>query len=100
EAELIQVKMKSSEGNLRYPNKLNEQFDTFRATIEGADTAPTQQESTVFDGLRGRLDEQVAKWQHLVENTVPVLNEQMRKEGVPTLNVAIGVSSPENANPR
>jgi len=97
EAELVQVKMKSSEGNLRYPNKLNEQFDTFRASLDSADALPTQQQSAVFDGLRGRLDDQLAKWQHIVQNAVPALNELMRKEGVPSLNLNIGVTSPDNA---
>jgi photosystem II stability/assembly factor-like uncharacterized protein len=97
EAELIQVKMKSSEGNLRYPSKLNEQFDTFRATIDSADAAPNQQQLAVFEKLRNRTDEQLAKWQHIVDSEVPALNELMRKEGVPSLNLAIGVASPDGA---
>jgi photosystem II stability/assembly factor-like uncharacterized protein len=93
EAQLIQVKMKSSEGNLRYPNMLNEQFDTFRATIESADAAPTQQHYAVFEGLRHRLDEQLQKWKHLIDTALPALNDQMRQEGVPTLNLAIEAAS-------
>ncbi len=42
EAALIQVKMKSSEGNLRYPNELNEQYASFNDLIQGVDGAPTR----------------------------------------------------------
>ena len=34
EEQLIQVNMKASEDNLRYPNQLNEQYDTFVATVD------------------------------------------------------------------
>jgi len=48
EEQLIQVNMKASEDNLRYPNRLNEQYDTFIATVDADDVAPTvaQQEYT------------------------------------------------------
>lgn len=98
EAELIQVKMKSSEGNLRYPNKLNEQFDTFRANLETADASPTEQQSAVFAQLRGRLDVQLTKWQQIVQSALPALNDLMRKDGVPQLNAAISVT-PSDAAP-
>src|SRR5579863_3657623 len=42
EEQLIQVNMKASEDNLRYPNRLNEQYDTFMATVDGDDFAPTE----------------------------------------------------------
>ncbi|HEY0368574.1 MAG TPA: sialidase family protein, partial [Chthoniobacterales bacterium] len=42
EGQLIQVNMKSSEGNLVFPNMLNERFDSFSHTIDGANAAPTQ----------------------------------------------------------
>jgi photosystem II stability/assembly factor-like uncharacterized protein len=86
---LMQVKMKSSEGNLRYPNMLNEQFDTFRASVQGADAAPTQQQLEVFNGLSRRLDEQLAKWKEISAREVPALNELMKREGVPALNITI-----------
>ena len=40
EEALMQVKMKSSEGNLRYPNMLNEQYASFNDLIQGVDGAP------------------------------------------------------------
>ncbi len=61
EEKLIQVKMKSSEGNLVYPNQLNEEFYTFSHVIE-ADAAPTEPQQEVFKMLDGRLDEQLKAW--------------------------------------
>jgi photosystem II stability/assembly factor-like uncharacterized protein len=92
EANLIQVKMKSSEGNLRYPNMLNEQYATFNDLIQGADQSPTAQQMLVFDELHERLTAQLAKWQQVQTADVPALNDLMRKNGVPTLSVDSGQS--------
>ena len=61
EEKLIQVSMKSSEGNLVYPNQLNEEFYTFSRVIE-ADAAPTQPQEEVFKTLDDRLEEQLKAW--------------------------------------
>ncbi len=90
EETLIQVKMKSSEGNLRYPNELNEQYASFNDLIQGVDGAPTAQQLLVFDELHSRLSTQLASWQEIVQTDVPALNNQMRKNGVPTLAVGSG----------
>ena len=90
EQELIQVKMQSSEGNLRYPNMLNEQYDSFRATIETADAAPTQAELAVFDELHGRLEKQVAAWKQIAATDVPAVNDLVRKQNISLVEVPAG----------
>ena len=55
EESLIQVKMKSSEDNLRYPNMLNEQYASFNDLIQGVDQSPTAQQLLVYDDLHTRL---------------------------------------------
>jgi photosystem II stability/assembly factor-like uncharacterized protein len=90
EESLIQVKMKSSEGNLRYPNMLNEQYASFNDLIQGFDQSPTAQQLLVYDDLHGRLSSQLAKWQQIQTSDVPALNDLMRKNGVPTLSVDSG----------
>src|ERR1039458_707902 len=87
---LLQVKMKSSEGNLRYPNMLNEQYATFNEVVQGVDGAPTAQQLLVFDELHSRLSTQLSSWQEIVRVEVPALNDQMRKHGVRTLAVGTG----------
>ncbi|MGB9105171.1 MAG: hypothetical protein WCC59_10455, partial [Terriglobales bacterium] len=90
EEKLMQVQMKSSEGNLRYPNQLNEQFDTLSHTIEYADAAPTRPQYAVFDVLNGKLQEQLKALRELLDRDLPALNDLMRKTGVPVLNVPSG----------
>ena len=92
EQELIQVKMKSSEGNLRYPNMLNEQYDSLRQTVESADTAPSQPELDVFSRLHGELETQIAKWNDVARQDVPALNDVIRKQNIPVVTVGTGDS--------
>jgi hypothetical protein len=85
EAELIQVKLKSSEGNLRYPNMLNEEWATFSAFVDIADGALTQQQQQVFHMLSEQTDANVAKWQEMQKSDVPALNQLMHRSGAPSL---------------
>ena len=87
EAALTQVKLKSSEGTLRYPVMLNEQMDTFRAMIENADAAPTQPMLDVFDSLDHRLSTALTQWTALLKTEVPALDEVARKENLPLVVV-------------
>jgi hypothetical protein len=90
EQELIQVKMKSSEGNLGFPNMLNEQYESFRSTMESADDAPTQQDYALFDNLHGRLQTEIAVWKQIASTDVPALNELIRKQNVALVEVLPG----------
>ncbi|MGI9103560.1 MAG: VPS10 domain-containing protein [Terriglobales bacterium] len=89
EEQLMQVKMKSSEGSLRYPIQLNEQFDSISHTIE-ADAAPTKSQYAVYDMLNGKLQEQLKLWHGVLATEVPALNDLMKKSGVPTLTIPGG----------
>jgi hypothetical protein len=86
EEKLIQVKMKSSEGNLVYPNQLNEEFYTFSRAVE-ADAAPTEPQLEVFKMLDGRLEEQLQAWVRLKADQVPKINELIKQADVPALTV-------------
>ena len=88
---LMQVKMKSSEGNLRYPNMLNEQYWSFNELIQYNDAAPTTQQLEVYDELHQRLQTQLAQWQEIQRTEIPMLNAAMRKSGVPTISVGSGM---------
>ena len=92
EGELLQLKVKSSEGNLRYPNMLNEQYWSFNELIQYNDAAPTTQQLAVYDELHQRLQTQLAQWQDIQRTEVPALNAAMRKSGVPTLTVGNGMA--------
>jgi hypothetical protein len=91
EEELIQVKMKSSEGNLAFPNKLNEALDSLSHTEDSADSAPTAQMYQVFDLLNHRLQAQLARWQDILDKDLPGLNQLMHAQGVPELKAPTGI---------
>ena len=85
EEDLIQVNMKGTEGNLAFPNMLNEQLYTFSALVQAGDGAPTEQQYEVFRMLRGRLDQQLASWKQILASDVQPLNESIRKSDLPVL---------------
>ncbi len=87
EGVLMQVKMKSSEGNLVFPNELNEEFYSFNGTID-ADSSPTEPQQAVFKKLSTRLDEQLQQWTALKQTDVPKVNELIKQADVPALAVA------------
>jgi photosystem II stability/assembly factor-like uncharacterized protein len=90
EEQLIQVNMKASEDNLRYPNRLNEQYDTFSATVDGDDVRPTQSQQQVFAELHRRLGDQLAKWKLLREADLTALNDQLQHAGMERIAVPAG----------
>src|SRR5262249_42985335 len=78
EGELVQVKRKSSEGNLRYPSMLDDQLDFFRQIIE-ADVAPTRAQLEAHDALARRLNAQLALWKDVLGKDIPALNAQVQR---------------------
>jgi photosystem II stability/assembly factor-like uncharacterized protein len=85
EEELIQVNMKGSEANLAFPNKLNEQLDSFSASVQAGDSAPTQQQYEVFKMLRGQLDQQLTAWKQINSSDVPAFNQLVKSSNIPAL---------------
>jgi len=98
EEKLIQVNMKSSEGNLVYPNQLNEEFYTFSRVIE-ADAAPTEPQLEVFQMLEKRLMEQLESWTKIKSEEIPKINQQIKEADIPTLAVAPEASPVPSASP-
>jgi photosystem II stability/assembly factor-like uncharacterized protein len=99
EQQVIQVQMKSSEGNLVYPNQLNEEFYTFSRVIE-ADVAPTQPQEEVFKILDSRLEEQLKAWAQIKSNDVPRINELIKQADLPALTVSAAATPAASPTPR
>ncbi len=87
EEQLIQVNMKSSEGNLVFPNMLNERFDTFSHVIDGANAAPTQPQYDVFKMLSDQLDAQLQRWTQLKTDELPKIGAAIKQLDLPSLSV-------------
>jgi hypothetical protein len=99
EENLIQVKMKSSEGNLVYPNMLNEMFYTFSRVIE-ADAAPTEPQLEVFKLMDQRLEDQLKSWAQIKSEDVPKVNSLIKAADIPALSVsAPAPSTPAPVSP-
>ncbi|HWY15989.1 MAG TPA: hypothetical protein VNX86_12700 [Rhizomicrobium sp.] len=81
EEQLMQVKIKSTEGNLNFPDMLNEQIYNFANLLEDADTAPTLQETTTYAGLHAQLATQLASWTKLKTGPLAQLRAQLQKKG-------------------
>ena len=87
EQQLVQVNMKGSEGNLAFPNMLNERFDSFSHVIEAADTEPTKQQLEVFQMLSGKLDEQLKRWEQIKADDVPKVSSLIKQLDLPALSI-------------
>ena len=85
ERQLVQVDMKGSEGNLAFPNMLNERFDSFSHLIEYGDTEPTKPQLEVFQMLSTKLDEQLKKWAQIKTDDVPKVSASIKQLDLPAL---------------
>ncbi len=85
EQRLIQVNMKGSEGNLAFPNMLNERFDSFSHAIDGGDAEPTKPQLDVFQMLSGQLEEQLKKWAQIKNDDVPKVSALIKQADLPPL---------------
>jgi len=88
EEALMQVKSKSSEDPLNYPNQLFEKLVVLRRTVESADGPPTQQAGEVLEELSRKVEEQLVRWRELEAKDLAALNEMVRKENISMLWVA------------
>jgi hypothetical protein len=82
---LIQSKAKSSQDVLNYPIRLNNELVALAGSISTADATPTQQSYQVFDMLKQRSDQQVAKWDELVKSDLVNFNQLVRQQEVPAI---------------
>src|SRR5437763_4896248 len=85
EQKLIQVNMKGSEGNLAFPDMLNERFETFSHTIESGDKEPTQGQLNVFQMLSSQLEDQLKKWAQIKTEDVPKVGDLIKQANLPAL---------------
>jgi hypothetical protein len=85
ERKLVAVDVKSSEGTLRFPVQLNEQFDSVRQLAESADAAPVPALREVFAGYDTRLQAQLSRLRELRAGELPAIEAEARKQELPAL---------------
>jgi hypothetical protein len=82
EEALVQVNLTGSEGNLNFPDMLNEQIYAFAGGLEDADTAPTKQEVETYAAMHASLDAQLALWEALKQNEVSAFYADIKPGGL------------------
>jgi photosystem II stability/assembly factor-like uncharacterized protein len=82
EGTLMQVNIKGSEGNLNFPDMLNEQIYAFAGGLEDADTAPTKQEVEMYAGLHAQLETQLDAWAQVKRTRLAVFRDHMKQAGM------------------
>jgi photosystem II stability/assembly factor-like uncharacterized protein len=87
EAELIQVKARSSQDMCNWPTKLNSKIAWLSNVVDSADAAPTRQAQELFVELKGRTEAQLVPWKEILAKDLAALNELMRREGVPAVGL-------------
>jgi photosystem II stability/assembly factor-like uncharacterized protein len=73
--------------------RLNSGLNTLVSALDTADAAPTTQQKTTFVEIEKALEEQLSAWAELKSKEVPALNEQLKKAGLPVIDLQKPVPS-------
>jgi hypothetical protein len=87
ERKLVAVDVKSTEGTLRFPVQLNEQFETLRELLESADAAPVPALSDVFAEYDSALQTELGKWRELRSGELAAINSDAQRLNVPAVTL-------------
>ena len=68
EDRMFQIKLRSPEDDLDYPDQLREYFLGMTASVDSSDAAPTPQSYELFDMLSKQLDAQLAEWKTIASD--------------------------------
>jgi hypothetical protein len=68
-------------------SRLNSGLSTLVSALDTADAAPTTQQVAMFGELDKALDEQLSAWGQLKSKDIPELNEQLKKAGLPLVDL-------------
>jgi photosystem II stability/assembly factor-like uncharacterized protein len=82
EEKMIQVKMKSTEGDLRYPTMIDEQLIYLNWSVDATDAAPTEGQQQLFAELSNRLQEQLNAWDQTLSRDLPTFNHAVEREKI------------------
>ena len=68
--------------------RLNVGLNTLLAAVDSADTAPTETENATFHDVETALKGQLTLWNEIKTKDVAALNAQLRKSGLPSVNLS------------
>jgi photosystem II stability/assembly factor-like uncharacterized protein len=90
EAELIEVRAKSSQDMCNYPTKLSSKVAWLDNVADSADFVPTRQSYELYAEFRKWADKELAAWRAIREKDVAALNALVKKQNLP----AVGIGYP------
>ena len=67
-------------------SSINQHFGQLLGIADSADAAPTMQATKVHEELLEQMNALEQRWTELTANTLPALNKDLQKAGLPTLN--------------
>jgi photosystem II stability/assembly factor-like uncharacterized protein len=88
EEALIQTKSKSGQDVLNYPIRLNNLLVALGGVVSSADASPTKQDYELYDDLSKQADEQLAKWQEIVQTDLASYNKLAQEKAVPLVGLS------------
>jgi hypothetical protein len=89
EEKIIQTKMKSTEGDLRYPTMIDEQLIFLNWSVDGTDAAPTDGQQQLFAELSGKLQEQLNVWDRILSTDLAGFNRAAEKQKITVVDVRV-----------
>jgi photosystem II stability/assembly factor-like uncharacterized protein len=87
EEALYQTKNRASEDPLNFPIKLNNKLAALGSALAMSDSAPTTQESMVYEGLASQVNAELRKLDQLLGSDLAAFNKLVRDENVPAITV-------------
>ena len=85
EEQIVQTKVKSTEGLLNFPTMPDEQLITLSWIVDG-DAAPTRAQAETFEMLSKKIEVQLSKWDGVLSQDLPNLNRLAEKQKIPLLD--------------
>ena len=68
-------------------SRANSRLVSLLEVLQEADAAPTAAMTATFEDLRKSLDAVLARWEELEKRELPALNEELRKAGLPAIEL-------------
>ena len=87
EDKIIQSKMKSTEGDLRYPTMIDEQLIYLNWSVDASDAAPTDAQQQLFAELSAKLQEQLNLWDQILSRDLSGFNRAAEQQKLTLVDV-------------
>ena len=90
EEQLVQTKVKSTEGDLNFPTMLDEQLTYLSFAVDAGDASPSAPQVETFEMLSKKIGEQLSKWDGILSQDLLNLNRLAEKQKIPLLDARGG----------